>query len=358
MADIRRLVMWAHLRSEPNEYVLHYTRGRLLHSGTGLAYWFNPLSAAVALVPVDDIETTFVVKERTLDFQEVNVQCVLTYRCAEPKSVAERLNFGLSLRTGAWIESPLEKLSNLWAQRSRQPVRSYINTATVNDAVRCGAEVIRKGLFESLRTDEEIRAMGLTVVTVQVEQVVPSAELQKALETPTREAIQQKADEAVFQRRALAVEKERAIKENELATQIELVRRQEELIRRQGANQVLEVQSAAAAEKARVEAELERKALEAGGYAHESRVKAEGEAAAARLRGEAEADVQRRIVEVWKTLPGDVVFGLALREFARKLNRIEHLNVTPDLIGQAMQRLFLNSDGDADRVRIGQAQKK
>ncbi|GIK16202.1 MAG: hypothetical protein BroJett003_11660 [Planctomycetota bacterium] len=203
MADLRRLVAWAHLRSEPNEYILHYTRRHLLHSETGLAYWFNPLSAAVALVPVDDIETTFVVKERTLNFQEVNAQCVLMYRSAEPKSAAERLNFSLSLRTGAWIESPLEKLSKLWAQRSRQPVRSYINTVTVNDAVRGGVEVIRKSLFEALRTDEEIRAMGLTVVTVRVEQVVPSAELQKALETPTREAIQQKADEAVFQRRPL-----------------------------------------------------------------------------------------------------------------------------------------------------------
>ena len=34
-----------------------------------------------------------------------------------------------------------------------------------------------------------------------------------------REAIQQESDEAVFQRRALAVEKERAIAENELALQ-------------------------------------------------------------------------------------------------------------------------------------------
>ncbi|GIK16203.1 MAG: hypothetical protein BroJett003_11670 [Planctomycetota bacterium] len=121
---------------------------------------------------------------------------------------------------------------------------------------------------------------------------------------------------------------------------------------------MLEVQSAAATEKARVEAELERKTLEASGYAQESRVKAEGDAAAARLRGETEADVQRRIVEAWKTLPGDVVFGLALQKFARKLKRIEHLNVTPDLIGQARQRLFLDSDGDADRARVNPAQNK
>ena len=51
---------------------------------------------------------------------------------------------------------------------------------------------------------------------------------------PTREAIQQAADEATFQRRAQAVEKERAIQENELQNKIELARREEQLIAQKG----------------------------------------------------------------------------------------------------------------------------
>ena len=42
------------------------------------------------------------------------------------------------------------------------------------------------------------------------------------MQTPAREAIQQDAERATFERRALAVEKEAAIGENELANQVEL----------------------------------------------------------------------------------------------------------------------------------------
>ncbi|MCL2778241.1 MAG: hypothetical protein FWD73_09570 [Polyangiaceae bacterium] len=55
----------------------------------------------------------------------------------------------------------------------------------------------------------------------------PKSEMEKAMEAPIRECIQQEADEAAFARRALAVEKERAIKENELKNQIELAKRDE-----------------------------------------------------------------------------------------------------------------------------------
>ena len=72
------------------------------------------------------------------------------------------------------------------------------------ESVQRGAEVIQKAVTDSLQSDPEIKGMGLQLVGVQVIRVAPSADLEKALQTPTRESIQQKADEAVFQRRALA----------------------------------------------------------------------------------------------------------------------------------------------------------
>ena len=53
MAHINRLAFLRHLRAEPNQYILHYRSGKLVRSGVGLAYWFTPLSAAVAQVPAD-----------------------------------------------------------------------------------------------------------------------------------------------------------------------------------------------------------------------------------------------------------------------------------------------------------------
>ena len=68
-----------------------------------------------------------------------------------------------------------------------------------------------------------MQELGLHLVAVRVADVSPAAEMEKALRQPTREKIQQQADEATFERRALAVEKERAIAENELNNRPRLI---------------------------------------------------------------------------------------------------------------------------------------
>lgn len=343
MAQIRHYPFISHLRAEPNQYILHFRRGRLVRRGAGLSYWFSPLSAAVAQVPVEDIEATFVFRELSQDFQEITVQYTLRYRCAEPEKAASRVSFAISLATGAWLEEPLERLASLWSQRAQQPARAYVQGAPMVEAVQTGAQVIQAAMEQALRVDAEIQAGGLALVSLAVLRVAPTADMEKALQTPTREAVQQKADEATFQRRALAVEKERAIKENELATEIELARRQETLIRQQGANRVEAVHQDAEAEKAKVEAEVQRKVVAAEGGAQEVRIRSEAEGAAQQLLGRVEAENETLRLAAWKDLSTAVVFGLALRELGGKIQTIEHLNLTPDLLSETVQRLVRES---------------
>lgn len=345
MASIFRFALFRHLRAEPNQYILHYRNGKLVRRGAGIAYWFNPLAAAVAQVPVEDCETTFVLKERSVDFQEITVQCTLTYRFADPERAAARVNFTIGLQTGAWTEQPLERLANLWSQKAQQPARSYITNGTVVEALRSGADQIRTAIEAALRGDPEIAAMGLTLVSVLVSRIAPTADVEKALQTPTREAIQQKADEAVFSRRALAVEKERAIKENELATQIELERRQDQLIRQQGANRLLAIRQEAETEKTRVEAEVERQAIAAEAAARALEVRARGDAEYKRLVSAAEAEAEERRVALWREVPGKVSLGLALQGFASKIQNIQHLNLSPDLLGTSLQQFLRDEAG-------------
>lgn len=342
MAHISRLLLARHLRAEPNQHILHYRGGRLVRSEKGLAYWFSPLSAAVAQVPVEDIETTFTLRERSSDFQEITVQVTLTYRIIDPERAAHRVNFSISLEGGGWVEQPLERLNNLWAHWSRHPVRACLITRSVGEIVLSGADETRDALEQALRGNAEIESMGLVLVSVQVDRVSPTAEVEKALQTPTREEIQQKADEAVFQRRAMAVEKERAIKENELATEIELARRQEELIRQEGANQMLDVQQDAEREQFSVEAEVARAEISAQGRAQRVRIQAEAEVEAKRKLLEVETDAEARRVDLWKKAPPAVIFGLAAQRFAEKVETIQHLNLTPDLLGSTLQQLLLD----------------
>jgi len=138
----------------------------------------------------------------------------------------------------------------------------------------------------------------------------------------------------------MAVEKERAIKENELATEVELARRHEQLIQHQGANRLLEVRQQAEAERTAVEAALGREELAAQAYARDTRTRAAGDADARRQLGEAEADAEARRVALWRDAPPHVLLGLAAQQFAGKVEAINHLNLSPDLLGAGLQQLL------------------
>jgi len=108
------------------------------------------------------------------------------------------------------------------------------------------------------------------------EPVRAAPELERALQTPTREATQARADEATFRRRADAVEQERAIAENELANSIELARRRQELIEREGEGTRRRAELDAEAARVNADAEAERARLTTATDADRARVLAAG----------------------------------------------------------------------------------
>ena len=199
-------------------------------------------------------------------------------------------------------------------------MRAALSRLTVAEAVGQGAQSVSATLQEALGTDPAIADAGLQLVAVQVVRVAAPPDLEKALQAPVREAVQQRADEATFQRRALAVEKERAIKENELATSLELARRQENLVRQKATNRTLEVESEAAAR--------------------------------ARL-AEADAEAEARRVAIWREAPTHVLLGLAAQQLAGKIGSIQHLNISPDLLGTSLQQLLRDNAAGGGAITTG-----
>src|SRR5262249_20794054 len=177
--------------------------------------------------------------------------------------------------------------------------------------------------------DDGLAAIGIEVVSVRVSSVRPAAELERALETPARERIQQESDQATFERRALAVEKERAIQEAELNNQIELATREEKLIGQRGQN-----------ERRRVSDEAEARRIEAEATAARTSIEASAKADAIRKIDRAGVEAEQARMEVYRDLPPSVLLGLAARELATKLERIDHLNVSPELLGPQLLSLL------------------
>ena len=70
MADITRFLFLRHLRANPTAHVRHLRRGLLAHEGSGQAFRFRPLNAALSEIPVDDREQSLLFHGKTADFQD------------------------------------------------------------------------------------------------------------------------------------------------------------------------------------------------------------------------------------------------------------------------------------------------
>ena len=328
MADIATYPFLRHLRAEPTSHVLQYRRGHLRREGPGLAFWFRPISTAVAEVPIDDRELPFLFHARSADFQELTVQGVITFRVADARRVAGRIDFAIDLDTGRWTQSPLEQVSGLLTQLAQQFVIDELVRLELRAILDGGVAPIRDRIAAGLAGEEALGELGLQIVAVRVAAVAPTADVEKALQRPTREAIQQTADAATYRRRAVAVENERAIAENELQNRVELARREEDLVAQEGANAQRRAGEEAAAQLIAARAADERAVLAAAREA-ETIDTVEG----ARLRAEAER------ARIQTGVPSNVLLALALRELAGQLGNIEHLTVTPDMVTPLLARL-------------------
>jgi regulator of protease activity HflC (stomatin/prohibitin superfamily) len=328
MAEIKRYGFMRHLRADAGVQVMRFRNGRPIRSGRGLAFWFVPHRASISELPMDDRDMVLFFKGRSKDFQAVTVQGNLTWRVADPNVLGTRVDFSIDLKSGRHTAKPVEQIEALLTGMSQQLATQYFAQGTVHDLLNAGIEPLRVRLEQGLGGSERLAAMGIEIVAIRLAAIAPSAELERALQTPTFEGLQQKADQAVFERRALAVEKERAIAENELHNKTELARREQELIAQEAAN-------------ARNRAEGTRDAMQ---------IAADGEASRVRTVEQARADMERARMAIYRDLSSHVLLGLAARELAGKLTKIDHLNVTPDLLATV-----LGEFGRSTRLPSGEA---
>jgi regulator of protease activity HflC (stomatin/prohibitin superfamily) len=328
VADIRRYPGLRHLRGTPTTYVRHLRRGRLAHEGTGLSFWFRPLTAVLSEVPVDDRELPLLFHARTADYQDVVVQATVTFRVTNPALAASRIDFSIHPDTGAWRATPLEQVAGMLTESAQQHALELVARMTLAEAIVGGVPAVRERVAAGLSDDTRLEETGLAVIGVRVVAIRPEPEMEKALQTPAREQVQQEADRAIFERRAVAVERERAISENELQSRIELARREELLVAQQGANARRQAEEAGAASRIEAEAQAGRELL-----------LAEARANGARAMGEATAAAEAARLAAYRDLSEATLLGLAVKELAANLGNIDSLVVTPDLLAPVLARL-------------------
>ncbi|HEY7416332.1 MAG TPA: SPFH domain-containing protein [Ktedonobacteraceae bacterium] len=285
------MALFGYFKAEPTEYILAYVNGQVLHQGTGLAFWYWPLRTSIVLVPVATTDVTFVFNETTGNFQAVTLQGQFTYRITEPQTIAQQLNFTINPRTRAYRSEDPDRLNQRITNIVQMFTRNELQQLTLEDALR-SSERLARTVLEHIHEEQSLAGFGVECLSLFFTSVKATPDMTRALEAEYRESLQKRADQAIYSRRAEAVEQERKIKQNELSTQVDLEQRRQDLVDLQGTN--------------------------------------------ARKQAEFEAEAARIQLTPYQALDSRLLMALAFRNFAENAQKIGNLTITSEILEQLL----------------------
>lgn len=305
--------MFSFFKGEPTHYVIKYVGGRVAREGAGLAFYYLRHNTQIVTVPTTSTDASFVFNEVTNNHQAVTIQGQFTYRIRDPKQAATLLNFTIDLYRRSYVSDDPEQLSQRVANVIQVETRAEVQQRSLEETLTQSSAMSTEVLAR-LQTSPLLQPLGVELLSIYFLSVKPTPEMAKALEADYRESLLRRADEAVYARRAAAVDEERKIKERELETERTLEQQREQLIRLQGEN-------------ARREAEHRGQVLELD--------------AQARARAnEVEWQARNRALEAELTTYGKLdprsLLALGLREIGLNAGKIGNLTITPEVLAELL----------------------
>lgn len=278
-----------YFKGEPNLYVVRYRNGGVVKHGAGIAFWYMPYNTSIATVPIVTQDAPFIFNETTKDFQAVAIQGTLAFRVTTPLETAKSLDYTIDAGSGRYKSKDPDKLVQRLTNILQAHTRAHVLDLSLEEALTKVKDVAFKVLAK-LKEEPSLKALGVTIDGLHFTGVTATPEMRKALEADYREALQQKADQAIYARRGKAVEEERRIKERELDTEVELENQRKALVDTQARNRI--------------------------------------------ALAEAEAKAEELKLSPYGELAPQVLIGLALKDWAASGGQIGNLSITPDMLGQ------------------------
>jgi hypothetical protein len=226
---------------QPSEYIIKFAKGKIKNEGQGISFFYWKKRTTVVSIPATTMDANFIFNEVTKTFQAVAIQGQVTYRIQDVKKIFASLDFSINPVTRAYLSEDPGKLAQRIINAVQMLTREQVQNLALEEALG-RSEAMAKTVMEKMKNDERMIAMGVAVESIYFTAVTPVPEIAKALEAEYRETLQKKADEAIYSRRAAAVEQERIIKQNELSSEIELEKRRQELVEQSGSNKIKEAE--------------------------------------------------------------------------------------------------------------------
>lgn len=323
-----------HIRFDAMTYVLHFKNGNVQREGRGLSFFYFAPNSSIVAIPMGSNDLPFIFTESTSDYQTVTIQGQISYKVSNAKTLADVLDFTVN-DNGQYKKNDIEKLNQRIINEAQTSTSSFVHGIKLKDAIRSAKNVEEK-IVEGLKTSQAIVMLGIEILGANILAINATPEMKRALETETREKLQQEADQAVYERRNFAVEQERMIKESELNTEIAVEEKQKQIAEKKMESEVQKAENDRKLKEMKLEADIvlenQRKTLVEQKSANDK----------------AEADAQGYVIETtlkpykeidWKILTAlnnnnDPKFNisLAFRQLAENADKIGNLNISPDLL--------------------------
>lgn len=307
-----------YLKVNPTTFVIQFRRGKIVSSGAGLSLWYFAPNSVIVRVNMATQDVPFVFEQQTADFQDVTIQGNLTFRIDDPVKLTDHLDYSTDVR-GRYVSDDPDSLRDRLVRLLQVESHEYVRAQELEGFLRSGA-ALGSSLMATMAASEIPLTLGLVVESLDILSIKATPEMQSALQAETREATLQKADQAVHERRKLAIEAEQEIRERELANERIVQEKQREV-------REAELAADVAIEQARtelVEKQAENEKILAG-------------ARATALR-ESFAAIQK--VD-WKTISAvsgssdsKELIAMAFAQLAENASKIGRLDITPDLLSK------------------------
>lgn len=201
-----------HIKFDSMTYVLHFKNGNIVKEGWGLSFFYFAPNSSIVAIPMGSNDLPFIFNENTFDYQTVKIQGQISYKITDPKALSNTLDFTVN-ESGVYKKNDIEKLNQRIINLAQTSTSSFIHGMSLKDAIR-SAKKIEENILAGLKESETVQTMGIEILGASILAVQTTPEMARALETETREKLQQQADEAIYERRNFAVEQERKIKES------------------------------------------------------------------------------------------------------------------------------------------------
>lgn len=315
-------------------YVIKFKNGKIDKEGRGLSFFYYAPTTSISAIPIASNNLPFIFGETTKDYQTVTIQGQITYKIGNPRQLADVLDFTVN-GNGIYKKDDTEKLNQTIVNEAQTATSSFIHQLGLKESIR-SAKIIETKITEGLSNSQAIKMLGIEILSINILAIKATPEMERALETETRESLQQEADQAIYARRNFAVEQERKIRESELNTEIAVEEKNKQIAEKKAQTEVQKAENDRKLRGMKLEADIS--------IENQRKQLLEQKTANERKEAETQGYVLETTLKPYKELDWKILtalnnnkdprfnISLAFRELAENAGKIGTLNISPELL--------------------------